>query len=470
MNTTAWTPPAEGKAWTPPLKTKAWTPPTKSVTKEDYDIKRKKISRVIGMQILPEFHFDVNVTSKCNLACTYCMEGESCGLSSSFQEPTKLLPQELCEKVLELDTTKYKAVNVYFWGGEAFTNWPFCKKVMKELVDYKHINFMFYTNGVYLKKYKNQLMEIDEQLGLRPQLYNKGGREQRGLHIQVSFDGEPINTLERHTKQGPDEKMSEYVYDSYLDLKEAGFSIALKQTISARNFKYLFEVWKWHYDRGEMYGPTPDSHGADPNRPDGGAWEVAAFEENLKQLRLNMIKISKYCIDRNIDPDKTFRWYGKSRADCGSGMNYLSVDLDGKLYPCHGCMYRQRDDHLVGTTKENLQDIASTTTEKYMDYLYEFKTDQTLDCNNCTVDFCMKCPAGSFDQSMATKEDNDYGKTWQDHPSNYQMCKVWKTISPIVKATRESIKERFPKRAERKLPNMNMPLCKPELASVYDAA
>ena len=288
---------------------------------------------------------------------------------SIFQAPTNLLPDELVKKVLELDKTKYSAVNLYFWGGEAFTNWPFCKAVMNKLANVKYINFMFYTNGVYLKKYKKQLATIDKKLGTRGSSSPWQNNGQRRLHIQVSFDGEPINTLERHTKTGPDEKMSAHVFDSYLDLKESGFSIALKQTISARNFKYLFDVWKWHYDRGIMYGPTPDTHGSDEKRPDGGAWPEGEFGENLKQLKLNMIKISKYCIDRDIIPSNTFRWYGKRRADCGSGMNYLAIDLDGKLYPCHGCMYRQRDDHLAGTSKDNLQDIATTTTEKYMDFL-----------------------------------------------------------------------------------------------------
>ena len=84
---------------------------------------------------------------------------------------------------------------------------------------------MFYTNGVYLKKYKKQLATIDKKLGTRGSSSPWQNNGQRRLHIQVSFDGEPINTLERHTKTGPDEKMSAHVFDSYLDLKESGFSI-----------------------------------------------------------------------------------------------------------------------------------------------------------------------------------------------------------------------------------------------------
>ena len=130
-------------------KTESWVPPT-----PPHALKKRprNFTHQASNRRLPEFHFDVNVTSKCNLACTYCSEGESCGLSTIFQAPTNLLPDELVKKVLELDKTKYSAVNLYFWGGEAFTNWPFCKAVMNKLANVKYINFMFYTNGVYLKK------------------------------------------------------------------------------------------------------------------------------------------------------------------------------------------------------------------------------------------------------------------------------------------------------------------------------
>ena len=77
----------------------------------------------------------------------------------------------------------------------------------------------------------------------------------------------------------------------------------------------------------------------------------------------------------------------------------------------------------------------------------------------------MKCPAGSFDEA-ATKPDSTYGEAWQDHPSNWQLCKVWKTISPIVDATNISFDKKYPKN-RRETPNLNMPLCKPELASLY---
>ena len=44
---------------------------------------------------MQSFNLDVNVTSECNLACTYCSEGESCGLSSQYQEKTEMTPEDI---------------------------------------------------------------------------------------------------------------------------------------------------------------------------------------------------------------------------------------------------------------------------------------------------------------------------------------------------------------------------------------
>ena len=383
---------------------------------------------------MQSFNLDVNVTSECNLACTYCSEGESCGLSSQYQEKTEMTPEDIEKTVRSLDMDRYRDININWWGGEPFANFLFCKDIMKRLADTQKVCFMFYTNGTYLKKYKKQLIELRDMLGNRLDM-----PMQSRLHIQVSFDGEPVNTMERRTKAGESEKLSKTVYATYKDLKAEGFSIGIKAVISSRNFKYLFDVWKWHYDNGEAYGPTPDTHSTDPDRIDGAVKEEE-YIGHLKDLRGNLMKIVKYSIDHDINLEDHFRWFRKEKQNCASGINYLSIDLDGKTYPCHGCMYRQREDHVRGDLNESgmqMQKFVDETTALYRSYLDEFRTDGTLACNTCTADFCLKCPAGSFDAADAKfGEEQDAGKKWQNHPANHQLCQVWKTLEPVSKAWR----------------------------------
>tara|TARA_B100000953_G_scaffold297042_1_gene291038 strand:- start:380 stop:1708 length:1329 start_codon:yes stop_codon:yes gene_type:complete len=373
-------------------------------------------------------NIDINVTSICNLACTYCSEGESCGLSSEFLKQTDLSPKELVDNILKVKFSKYKSVSLYFWGGEPFQNFPFCKQVIEELAYIPQVNFMFYTNGTYLKKLLPKLIELDTLCGVRSDGFG------RRLHFQVSFDGEPINTLERRSKKGQSKELSELVYSSYLLVKEAGLSTSLKGTLSMRNFKHVFETWKWHMDHNEYWGPTPDSHSTSPDRTEGDEETqrgTTKFEEYLKDLRLNVLKIAKYCVDHDIEPAGAFKWFKRERMNCSSGINYLSIDLDGKMYPCHGCMYRKRDEHYQGNMlEEDIQQIIDRSTEKYQSYLNDFKVDKTLNCSSCTVGYCLKCPAGTYDSES---EFTDYGKKWQDHSAT-AMCKVWKTIDPIAKA------------------------------------
>ena len=82
----------------------------------------------------------------------------------------------------------------------------------------------------------------------------------------------------------------------------------------------------------------------DPDRPDGAVPEEE-FAQHMKDLRVNLMKIVKYSMENKIDLAQSFRWFKREKQNCSAGINYLSLDLDGKTYPCHGCMYRQREDH-----------------------------------------------------------------------------------------------------------------------------
>jgi MoaA/NifB/PqqE/SkfB family radical SAM enzyme len=62
---------------------------------------------------------DINVTSTCNLACTYCSEGYECGLSTEFEENTSVTLDNIEEFMAKISDPKK---DVYFWGGEPFVN------------------------------------------------------------------------------------------------------------------------------------------------------------------------------------------------------------------------------------------------------------------------------------------------------------------------------------------------------------
>lgn len=353
--------------------------------------------------------FDINVTSICNLACTYCSEGESCGLSTEFQANTKIDPMKLYDLVDKLDDKEYK---LFFWGGEPFVNWNYCKQIIDNYIDDQRFQFFFYTNGMYIERDIKELVEYKEKLG------------KHRLFIQVSYDGDPINGIVRIDKRG--RSTSEKVKRGFLLLQEHGINSSLKSVISEENFDKMFEAYLDVTSINFNYNPTPDSFSQ-------LTWEE--FQKHIPGLESSLQKISKHIIDNNLKPE-TFAWFTISKALCKAGVNYTSIDLNGDILPCHGCMYRDNHDHLLGNintiTKDfpNIKEFFAKNSEAY-DKGQFIKPE----CMACDALFCMKCPVGSYVKST----EEDYFSRWSDSTANWQNCQVFKIADKYHKAVRYSL-------------------------------
>jgi radical SAM protein with 4Fe4S-binding SPASM domain len=348
---------------------------------------------------------DLNVTSTCNLACTYCSEGFECGLSTIFEENTYVTLDNVQEL---MDSIKDPKKDIYFWGGEPFVNWEFCKGVMEKYQHDPNYSFFFYTNGVYLKKYLSQLVEFNKVLGSR-------------LRIQVSYDGKAVNDLTRPDKAG--NPSSEIVRANFLAAKQAGLNMSMKSVLTAEHFHLIFEAFLDVIQIDDNYFPTPDLY---------SRLTEEEFIPKLEELKIGLSKIAKYIYKNNLPPEK-FGWFQRSRALCASGINYISVDLNGDISPCHGCMYKESHDHVLGNIFE-VEDIDALIAEKSAQYKDALK-NQPLDCLNCDAMFCMKCNSATYEKS----EKETYWEKWSDHTANWQTCKVFKQNEVIHHALRTAL-------------------------------
>lgn len=346
---------------------------------------------------------DLNVTSTCNLGCTYCSEGFECGLSTIFEENTYVTIDNIQEL---MDKIKDPKKEIYFWGGEPFINWQFCKEVMEKYKDDENYSFFFYTNGMYLKKYLKELVAFNEVLG------------HKRLSLQVSYDGKAVNDITRPDKAG--NPSSEMVKANYLAAKEAGLNMKMKSVLTADHFHLIFEAFLDVIQLDRNYFPTPDLY---------SRLTEEEFIPKLEALKIGLGKIAKYIYKNNLPPE-TFGWFTQSRALCASGINYISVDLNGDISPCHGCMYKDSHDHILGNIHE-VEDIDGLIAEKSAEYRDALK-NQPLDCLNCDAMFCMKCNSATYEKS----EKEDYWDKWSDHTANWQTCKVFKTNEIVHHALR----------------------------------
>ena len=181
---------------------------------------------------------DLNVTSTCNLACTYCSEGFECGLSTAYEENTEVTLDNIEDFMGKLNDPKR---DIYFWGGEPFVNWEFCRGVMEKYKDDSNYSFFFYTNGVYLKKYMKELVRFHEAMPGR-------------LSIQVSYDGKPVNDITRIDKAG--NPSSSMVKSNYLAAKKAGLKVKMKSVLTAEHFHLIYEAFLDVIELDENYFPT----------------------------------------------------------------------------------------------------------------------------------------------------------------------------------------------------------------------
>jgi len=343
---------------------------------------------------------DINVTSTCNLACTYCSEGFECGLSTEFEENTSITLDDISNYVNKISDPKK---DIYFWGGEPFVNYDFCKGVINRFKHDKNISFFFYTNGVYLKKYIDELVEFTKELGDR-------------LKFQVSYDGKAVNDITRPDKKG--NPSSDLVKANYLAAKEAGLNVKLKSVLTAENFKYIYEAYRDVISIDDNYFPTPDLYST------LNEFELAP---HLIDLKKGLQKIAKYIYHNKDVPVESFGWFQRSRALCSAGVNYTSIDLNGDMSPCHGCMYKDSHDHVMGNINDDI-DFDKLIEEKSA--MYKDALVEPLHCQSCDSQFCMKCNAASYEKS----DKEEYIDRWADHGANWQVCKVFK-LNEIIHHT-----------------------------------
>lgn len=358
-------------------------------------------------------HIDINTTSICNIACSYCSEGVECGLSTLYMGNTEVKVEDLINKLAK-DPSKHKTIN--FWGGEPFVNFEFCKAIIDGFKHDKTFSFFFYTNGIYIPAFIEQLKEWNEEFGTEA-----GADGHNRLYLQISYDGRHLTDTIRIDKTG--KGTAERVETAYHLLKENNIATSLKAVISSDGFPYLFDSFKSLYDLQGYYSPTPD------------LWSDRSEEEyegDLKVLEGELEKIAKFIYTNDLDPN-VFSWFTKSRAICSTGSGMLSIDLDGSIYPCHAGMYGEKEDHIIGHLDE-WDDIRETAMDKFK----EMNGHLPLECQTCDVNYCMKCQIANF-----SKSDKDtYEDKFTDYQANWQVCKLFKRVDKYNKTIRYAMTQK----------------------------
>lgn len=350
------------------------------------------------LQNRSSLEIEICITNACNKSCSYCFE--RCHQSNiNIDEETRQLQliTDLCQK---FDIMKYSSLNIVFWGGEPMMNINFIKKIINNTKQYTFINYFMYTNGTILSAFLTLVMLPDFEL-----IKNR-------FTIQISYDGEPHNTIKRGYSYTDISRTLQLLYENNINVK-------FKATLSYDMIINLPEIWKSYAELDRnfplfnvQYAPTLDTNVFDIPIKYLNDWKQSLIQ--IVRYELDRLKTGKkylmswfYCID-----EKKF---------CGINERIMLND-DGKIYICHGCPYaKNSNDFIIGYTNKikSLFDIM----------LFNHNVDQLKDsCKKCGAEICTNCHITMCNSKM-------WEKTWTTFfDSNHCRCNFFKMFGIIKHA------------------------------------
>jgi uncharacterized protein len=268
------------------------------------------------------------LTRACNLACPHCFVGKD---TRRMELETGL---KAIQRLFDLaGQDGYRQVKVKYAGGEPTLNWGLVLALHQkgmELHTQTGIQFeeILVTNATALSRSRLQFMQDSN------------------IHLSVSLDG----FGDGHDRQRPmvnGGKSFKRVLKSLQLALEMDISPFLTMTLTSLNLSDLpavtnFAIENNLYLNMNFYRPHQLN---DPLAPE----HEALIESVLKAFDVIKANPPKY---RLIDGlmDRSNFGFGHQHT-CGAGLNYLSVDTDGRVLPCH---------MLTGQNNDELSQLLET--------------------------------------------------------------------------------------------------------------
>lgn len=358
-----------------------------------------------------QFTLEITTTAICNLACTYCFEGEKTD-KRRLDDKVDLVKQRMRELLdSEWFKANYNSLNVSFWGGEPTLNGDLIIDVMNEFQSRPEVEFHIYTNAYDRRRLDKIIDAVDTSK----------------LQIQISYDGKDINDKFRITSTG--KPTSTQVVENMEYFAKRGINISLKSTVPIKTMTGLYKTWKdfekLHAHLSSIgpnirvtYSPTIDYVN---DIPSGDLPQMVA------DFRAEMIKIAKEEMEF-VKKNGHFlmTWFNGADAKyhCASGAHMHAIDVDGQTYACHGSLYSPNKAEMRGSDIQSDSFVADVDRMR-LDY-QEHIRDVSPICKGCVATTCMICPVTSLDKS----EKETFTDRWTDRWVN-NMCGFFKAFGEI---------------------------------------
>lgn len=256
------------------------------------------------------------IAHDCNLACDYCFGDEGTYHCRGYMD------KECAYRAIDflVQNAASSILKVSFFGGEPLLRFNLIKQVVEycKIIALKNkleFSFSITTNGTLITREVEDFFVTEK------------------FYVQVSIDGnEEMHDRNRHYK---DQSGSYYKILESTDTLRRKTDVKGKVTVSMDNID-MVTVFDHINHLGFSQIPITLAYSAiEPSDYDRVKYETSRFVRHLYSL----VKEGKFCLVRKASRTyKILKMIHKrqyKRSYCGAGIGMVTVDINGKIYPCH---------------------------------------------------------------------------------------------------------------------------------------
>jgi len=266
---------------------------------------------------------DIDVTDDCNLRCVYCFKGPKTPRYTDLKTVRNAI-----NWIIEASSHVSK-ITVNLMGGEPLLCWD----IIKEIVPWAKKRASSFNKDTYISMTTNLTLMNDE---IRRFV------DEYGMGILMSIDGSPEIHNAQRCPLSPEHNF-DLVEKWAKDLLRTRPRSDARMTLVPKNVSKLSKGFEYLVNKigfqSVMISPA--------EYPD---WTEEYFMEYKYQLNMIATFIKNAYLQKRILKFNLFHWYIKKLvhpssqgvknlrervSPCGAGYNYLMIDFNGDIWPCH---------------------------------------------------------------------------------------------------------------------------------------